>query len=98
MHGVSIEWREVRFLLEKATFSRRGEEGGSGLTLARTGKPDRTTPQSYWTVAGGPVWLVKLDSFWGAGLGFHLDRWMKLDSSHCWDVVFVFSPLRGRWS
>ena len=78
----------------KLDFSWRGpwgEEVGSGLTLAHTGGPDQSIPQSYWVVAGGSVRLVKLDSFWGAGLSFLLDRWVKLGSSHCRGAVFIFS-------
>ena len=91
MPGVSIEWREARFLLERAIFSWRGEEGSSGLTLARMGGPFRSIPQSYWVVTGGSVQLVKLDSCWVAGLSFLLDRWVKLGSSHWRGAVFIFS-------
>ena len=91
MHGISIEWREAQFLLETVMFSRRGEEGCSILTLARMDGPFRSIPQLYWVAAGGSVRLIKLGSFWGAGLSFLLDRWVKLGSSHCWGPVYVFS-------
>ena len=91
MHGVSIEWREARFLLERVVFSRRGEEGSSVLTLARTDGPSRSISQSYWAAAGGSVQLINLGSFWGIRLCSLLDRRVKLGSSHCRGATFIFS-------
>ena len=94
MHGVPTECREARFLLKGVALSRRGEEGGSVLILGRTDRSYRSISQSYLAAAGGSVWLTKLGSLCGTGFNLLLDRWVELDSSHCWRAGYVFSLCR----
>ena len=69
-------------------------KGWGGRLCPYPGSHGRTLSINSPVILGG-CWRIRATHqtqfFWGAGLSFLLDRWVKLGSSHCRGAVYVFS-------